>query len=476
MAAVSVNLPLKPKMIDTTAKVGLKTDNGGGVYLRAATRGGSSQICQYSKLGAITRENVMEKLIKFLASMVIPAFIVVGGVTGSATAQEKAAKAEVARKELPENAKPRSLTELKVEVQLRADRKVYPVAALDAAEVREALAMLKSLDRDEWAAAWSAIGDRHTATAKATETSDRTHSIEHYRTAVEYYMFARFPLENSPGKERAYQKALDAYAAYARLMDPPIEVVRIPFEGKEIIGYLRVPKNARPAPVVVTIGGLDGRKEDASFRNDAYLAQGVAYFAFDMPGTGQSPFRIVVPGAERQFSRVLDYIATRPELDAKRVVVYGGSWGGHWAARLGYVERSRLKGVVVQGGPVHNYFQPEWQRKALGTREYLFELFEARATIYGASTLDDFLSYGPKMSLVTSGLVNQPSAPMLLINGLRDTQVPAEDLFLLMKSGSPKEVWFNPEGGHMGRTVEMNDRRLFDTVTLPWVVRTLKSN
>jgi len=372
-------------------------------------------------------------------------------------------------------ASPRTLAELKAEVQLRADRKAYPVAALDAAEVREALAHLTSLDRDEWAAAWSAIGDRHRTAAQAAEGGDRAHAIEQYRAAVEYYMFARFPLENSPGKERAYEKALAAFAAYARLLDPPIEIVQIPFEGKEIVGYLRVPKGVRPAPVVVTIGGLDGRKEDAAPRNDTYLAHGVAYFAFDMPGTGQSPFRVVEPDAEREFSRVLDYIATRPELDPKRVVVYGGSWGGYWAARLAYTERARLQGAVVQGGPVHEYFTPEWQRKALGTREYLFELFEARATIYGASTLDDFLAYGPRMSLATSGLINQPSAPMLLINGLKDTQVPAADLFLLMRSGSPKEVWFNPDGGHMGRSAEMSDRKIFETVTVPWVVRRLNA-
>ena len=46
-------------------------------------------------------------------------------------------------------AAPRTLAELKAEVQLRADRKAYPVAALDAGEVREALAQLTSLDRDE---------------------------------------------------------------------------------------------------------------------------------------------------------------------------------------------------------------------------------------------------------------------------------------------------------------------------------------
>jgi pimeloyl-ACP methyl ester carboxylesterase len=163
------------------------------------------------------------------------------------------------------------------------------------------------------------------------------------------------PLENSPGKVKAYEKALAAFAAYAKLQDPPIEIVHIPFEGKDIVGILRLPASVRPAPLVLTIGGLDGRKENASFRNDAYLAHGVAYFSFDMPGTGQSAIRQVVPGAEREFTRVLDTIAVRPELDAKRVVVYGGSWGGHGAARLAYAERERIRGAVVQGGPVHEY-------------------------------------------------------------------------------------------------------------------------
>src|SRR5258705_9710483 len=369
---------------------------------------------------------------------------------------------------------PRTLAELKADVQERADRNAYPVSGLDAAEVREALGQLKTLDRDEWAEAWSAIGDRHMAAAKKAGASDSAAASKHYKYAFEYYLFARFPLENSPGKVKAYEKALEAFTAYAKPRPPPIEIVRIPFEGKEIVGYLRLPKGVRPAPLVLTIGGLDGRKENASFRSDAYLAHGVGYFSFDMPGTGQSTIRQVVPGAEREFTHVLDWIATRKDIDAKRVVVYGGSWGGHWAARLAYLERDRIRGAVVQGGPVHEYFEPEWQKKAVNTREYLFELFEARAAIYGAKTLDDFLAYGPKMSLKTSGWLDKPSAPMLVINGMRDTQVPVEDLFLLMRSGSPKEVWINPQGGHMGRNVTISDQKIFETVTLPWVVRMMK--
>src|SRR5229473_881941 len=240
---------------------------------------------------------------------------------------------------LTQTAAPRTLAELKAEVQDRADRHVYPVSQLEPAEVREALGGLKTLDRDEWAAAWSAIGDRHMAQARKAE-SNHAEASKHYKYAFEYYLFARFPLENSPGKVKAYDKALEAFATYAKLQDPPIEIVRIPFEGKEIVGCLRLPRGVRPAPLVLTIGGLDGRKDNASLRSDAYLAHGVGYFSFDMPGTGQSTIRQVVPGAEREFTRVLDYIRTRPELDAKRVVVYGGSWGGHWAARLAYSEQA----------------------------------------------------------------------------------------------------------------------------------------
>ena len=372
-------------------------------------------------------------------------------------------------------ATPRTLEELKAEIQSRADRRAYPVATLRAEEVREALASLRSLDRDEWAAAWSAIGDRHFARGRAQEATDRAAAQHSYEYAFEYHLFARFPLENSPGKVRSYQKALEAFAAYAKLLDPPIEVVRLPYQGVEIVGYLRLPRDVRPAPLVMNIGGLDGRKENGALRDAEYLKHGVGFLDFDMPGTGQTPVRIE-PGAEKVFSAVLDYLQTRKDIDAKRIVAYGGSWGGHWSARLAFTDRERLRGAVVHGGPVHAYFQPDWQRKALGTREYLFELFEARAAVYGAKTLDEFLAYGPRMSLVDAGWLTRPSAPMLLINGVNDTQVPIEDLYSLQRAGSPKESWVNPTGGHMGRNRDISDRQIFETVTLPWVVRRLKAN
>ncbi len=90
------------------------------------------------------------------------------------------------------------------------------------------------------------------------------------------------------------------------------------------------------------------------------------------------------------------------------------------------------------------------------------------------SALDDFFAYGPRMSLQARGFIGQPSAPMLLINGVNDTQVPIEDLYLLQRTGSPKEAWVNPQGGHIGRDREWSDTRIFTDIIIPWLGRKLQ--
>ena len=68
----------------------------------------------------------------------------------------------------------RTLEELKAEAQVRADRNAYPLIGLKPDEVREALARLHSLDRDEWAAAF--FGVRNKATTSCPSNGTRTTS------------------------------------------------------------------------------------------------------------------------------------------------------------------------------------------------------------------------------------------------------------------------------------------------------------
>ena len=80
------------------------------------------------------------------------------------------------------------------------------------------------------------------------------------------------------------------------------------------------------------------------------------------------------------------------------------------------------------------------------------------------------------MSLKSRGLLDQPMAPMLVIGGALDTQVPIADIDLLMRSGdSPKDLWVHPRGGHMGRDAKTwPDPLIFKRVTTPWILRTLE--
>ena len=374
--------------------------------------------------------------------------------------------------------KERTLEEIKTEAIKRAENGMYPLIGLDPADVREAFAAIKTSDNDEWAAAFSAVADRYMAQGKSLEARDPAKANAAYVKAWRLYSFGRWPVPASPGKQRAYAKALEAFLAHARFMDPPLEVVRIPFEGSEIVGYLRLPKNVKgPVPLVIAISGLDSRKEDLSENFGAILPYGIGFIGLDSPGTGQAPIK-ASETAERAFSRVLDYLQTRPEVDKTRIGMDGQSFGAYWATKLAIIEHARLKGVVAQSPPADATFQKDFViNKTLGNREYLFGLGPALMSIYeGAKTVDDLATIFPKMSLVSQNLLGKPTAPMLIIAGALDTQVPVSDAYLILNSGDvPKEAWINPQGGHLGRQVKVwPDPVIFRQVIIPWLVRTLE--
>lgn len=367
----------------------------------------------------------------------------------------------------------RDLEQLKLEVQHRADRSMPPLGGIAADDARTALTRVTSLDRDQWATAFSEVAEGYWKRAESLGAGDRAGATKAYWQAWRLFHFARWPTENAPAKRRARQRALEAFRAYARLLDPPIETVRIPFEGKEIVACLRLPAAARPVPLVFGIAGLDSRKEDVAAHTDGYLGHGLGLFAIDLPGTGESPHVAAEINSDRIFSAALDYLAKRPEVDAGRIVVQGRSWSGYWAAKLAITERGRLRGAVMHGGPIHNYFQPDWLKASLATGEYLYDYLEAKCAMHGANGLDDLLARARSFSLLDLGLLDQPSAPMLLVNGARDSQVPIADLFLLLEHGDPKEAWVNPQGGHMGRSREWPGSAIAERVLLPWMLQRL---
>jgi pimeloyl-ACP methyl ester carboxylesterase len=206
---------------------------------------------------------------------------------------------------------------------------------------------------------------------------------------------------------------------------------------------------------------------------------GIATLSIDMPGTGENPVRYIDPRAERTFTTWIDYLVKRGDIDGSRIAVWGGSFGGYWAARMAYVEAKRLKGAVFQGGSVHYGLQRDWLIPALTktASTYLFgpaSLLEARSQAMGVESMEELLTAAEKLSLVTLGLIDKPSATILGVNGKLDDQAPVSDIYLLMEHGSPKEARIFPKGGHMGRTPGMDASVILDVITT-WLKQRLSA-
>jgi esterase FrsA len=301
---------------------------------------------------------------------------------------------------------------------------------------------------DEWAklaAPWERKGEEFAAQKKNQEAKDA------YQKASMYYGIAKFPVINHPAKKAAYRKCIETYLKTARYFDPPLERVIIPFEGREITGYLRIPRGLTRPPVVILTGGIDVYKEERDTSD--LLDAGMAAFSTDMPGNGESP-EWYTADAGRTYSAAIDYLEKRDELDAKRLGFVGRSYGGYWAGKMAYVERKRIGAAVEWGGPIHYTFQEPWLQHLQEDRLYLWPFLDSMVYAHHVKDVAELREQAPGLSLKTQGWLDKPSAPMLAVNGAKDPWITIQDLYLLLESGEPKSARVYSQSGHMGAGAE----------------------
>ncbi len=372
----------------------------------------------------------------------------------------------------------RNIDEIKQESIDRVKRGAYPLGGLDQGDVEEAFSKITTREPDDWANGFGLVADKYMKMGANAKTKQEAGAA--YKRAWRLYYFGQFPVPNSPGKKASYDKAIDAYIKYLQTQDIPTEVVKIPFEGKFITGYLRFPPNAKgPVPMILAINGLDSRKETVAESYAQILNQGVGFLAIDGPGTGQAPIK-VDNKADRMFSTALDYLYQHPKVDNKRIIAFGVSFGAHWSTKLAIKEKERLLGAVAQSPAVDVTFsEAVITSKVKGNKEYLFDYIPATLYVYeGANSVDDLYRLVPEMSLKKQGLLGKPTAPMLIVAGAKDTQTPIEDAELLLRSGDvPKDAWINPRGGHLGReSTGWIDPVIFTKVIIPWELRLIEQS
>lgn len=315
-------------------------------------------------------------------------------------------------------------------------------------EVYDTIQALPGLDGANWAATWAVPADRHERAAEQAESAgNRDAALAERLLAYQYNFYGRYPSPNHPDKLERYRRAVANFLRAAPLLDPPVDVIRLPFERSELVCYLRRPHGIDRPPVVFASAGIDTWKEEMVTRVDQYLEQGLAVVATDMPGTGQSP---VLGGtdAERQYTPIFEWLRASADLAGDRVVMVGASFGGYWATKLAHTHRQYLRGAVSWGGGAHYMYQRDWVEKSRHSDTYLMELPETRARMLGAASFEDYAERIARLSLLDQGILDRPCAPMLLVNGKQDTQCPIADLYILLEHGDPKTARVF-EGGHM---------------------------
>ncbi|GAB4330690.1 MAG: esterase FrsA [Candidatus Abyssubacteria bacterium] len=287
--------------------------------------------------------------------------------------------------------------------------------------------------------------ERHELIATDAELAgDLTTAAQEYRKAAVFYFIARFPFLSTPAKAEAYRRHIQCYLDAAKYFDPSLTVVRIPFEEKEIIGYLRIPPVEKP-PVVILTGGVDTWKSDIDNQVEAMLAEGLATFAFDMPGTGESQWPLE-PDSDRVYSAVIRYLKTRPDLDGERIGVHLMSFAGLFAVKLALVDPN-VKAAVNIGGPIHIAFTPDHIQKV---DKVMIATIAHAMREDPAADFDTMVARAKPMSLGTQGLLKKPErqAALLSINGDEDPLVPIDDLYIISKSGIEQEEWVYQGDGH----------------------------
>ena len=242
------------------------------------------------------------------------------------------------------------------------------------------------------------------------------------------------------------------------------------FDGKEISGFLyRPPPTKFPGkrPVLLVIhGGPEGQSQPVFLgRGNYYLNElGIALIYPNVRGsTGYGKtFSLLDNGFKREdtykdINALFDWIGAQSDLDASRICVTGGSYGGHMTLAISTFYSDRIKcsvDIVGMSNLVTFLEHTEAYRRDLRRVEYGDER---------DAKMREFLE-----KIAPMNHVDQIKKPMLVVAGKNDPRVPVSEsvqiVAALKKEGTP--VWYlmATDEGHGYRKKVNQDFQFYATV------------
>ena len=196
-------------------------------------------------------------------------------------------------------------------------------------------------------------------------------------------------------------------------------------------------------PVLIVIhGGPEGQSRPSFGSFNTYLTHelGIAVILPNVRGSSGygKTFLKMDNGYKREESvqdigTLLDWIATQPDLDASRVAVYGGSYGGYMTLASMTHFNDRLKcGIDVVG--ISNFVT-----FLKNTEEYRTDL---RRVEYGDERIPEMNAFLEKISPANN--VQKITKPMFIIQGANDPRVPKSEAEQMKQKLQEKgnTVWY----------------------------------
>ncbi len=241
------------------------------------------------------------------------------------------------------------------------------------------------------------------------------------------------------------------------------------FDGLEISGFLYRPPATftGPRPVIINIhGGPEGQARTGFLgRNNYFLNDmGVAIIYPNVRGSSGFGKTFVTldnsmkrEDSVRDIGALLDWIAEQPDLDADRVMVTGGSYGGYMtlAVATNYNDRIRCALDVVGISNFATFLK--------NTEDYRRDL---RRVEYGDERDPEIAEFFEKIApLNNAGKITKP---LFVVQGANDPRVPmseAEQMVSIVKSnGTP--VWYlmARDEGHGFRKKANADFQFYATI------------
>ncbi|MFP7633384.1 alpha/beta hydrolase family protein [Pseudomonas veronii] len=303
---------------------------------------------------------------------------------------------------------------------------------------------------------WSKMADKLCGLAEEDEVAGRRLSAgEKYNRAATYYLTCeRLQAHGAPGRKELYQRFLETFARGVALSKENCERVEIPYEGKIISGlYVRAEGVEGRAPLLVQVNGLDSTKE-MKYRVGlpVWLAKrGVSSLVVDQPGTGEA---LRLHGltarydSEHWASRIVDWLETRSEVDAKRIGLEGVSLGGYYCPRAVAFEPRFACGVVW--GANHDWRDVQKRRLDKEGSFPVPHYWEHVSWVWGAKDINDFMHISESVHL--DGILDRIKVPFLVTHGEKDSQIPlkwAQRSFEQLVNSPKRElkVFTDREGG-----------------------------